>query len=219
MSERTLIAQKAQVFFEDLWKRGDPWKFETSEFEQAKYDREITILRGRRYPRALEIGCGAGAFTRRLARQADGILALDISPSAIDRARAIGISSVDFRVANIMDYNPRAEGPWDLVVMNETICYLGWLYSFFDVAWLAAELFAASREHGQMLMANTCGGVEDYLLRPWVIRTYRDLFLNVGYQLDSEEIFRGTKDGADIEVIVSLFGKAPAEKDSPLARV
>ena len=68
-------------------------------------------------------------------------------------------------------------------------------------------------------MANTCGGVEDYLLRPWIIRTYHDLFLNVGYQLDAEETFRGTKDGADIEVIISLFGKAPAEKDSPLARV
>src|SRR5436309_2203228 len=120
MSERTLIAQKAESFFEDLWKRGDPWKLETSEFEQAKYDREIAILPGRRYPRALEIGCGAGAFTRHLARVADGILALDISPSAIDRARASGINSVDFRVANIMDYNPRAEGPWDLVVMNET---------------------------------------------------------------------------------------------------
>ena len=48
MSERTLIAQKAESFFEDLWKRGDPWKLETSEFEQAKYDREIAILPGRR---------------------------------------------------------------------------------------------------------------------------------------------------------------------------
>ena len=35
---------------------------------------------------------------------------------------------IDFRVANIMQYNPRAEGPWDLVVMTETIYCLGWLY-------------------------------------------------------------------------------------------
>ena len=208
MSERTLIAQKAESFFDDLWKRGDPWKLETSDFERIKYEREIGILRGRHYSRVLEIGCGAGWFTRSLAQIADQIVALDISPAAIGRAQAaVGFESIDFRVANVMDYNPRAEGPWDLVVMNETIYYLGWLYSFFDVAWLAAELFAATRDEGQVLMANTCGGVEDYLL------------LNVGYQLDSEETFRGTKDGADIEVIISLFGKAPAEKDSPLARV
>lgn len=220
MTERTVITQKAQAFFDDLWKRGDPWKLETSDFERIKYEREIGILRGRRYPRVLEIGCGAGWFTRSLAPIADQIVALDISPAAIDRARAGGeFDSIDFRVANVMDYNPRAEGPWDLVVMSETIYYLGWLYSFFDVAWLAAELLAATRDEGQLLMANTCGGVEDYLLRPWIIRTYHDLFLNVGYQLDSEEIFRGTKDGADIEVIISLFGKPPAQKDSPVGRV
>lgn len=216
MTERSLIAQKAQAFFEDLWKRGDPWKLETSEFERAKYEREIAILQGRRYPRALEIGCGTGSFTRSLAHIADQVVAIDISPTAITRARAAsGLEAIDFRVANIMDCSPRSEGPWDLLVMSETICYLGWLYSFFDVAWLAAEIFAATREHGQMLMANTCGGVEDYLLRPWIIRTYRDLFLNVGYRLDSEEIFRGKKDGVDIEVLISLFGKTPQKETGP----
>ena len=80
MSERTVITQKAQAFFDDLWKRGDPWKLETSDFERIKYDREIGILRGRRYPRVLEIGCGAGWFTRSLAQIADQIVALDISP-------------------------------------------------------------------------------------------------------------------------------------------
>ena len=56
-------------------------------------------------------------------------------------------------------------------------------------------------------MANTCGGVEDYLLRPWIIRTYRDLFLNVGYQREVEEIFHGKKNGVDIDVLISLFDK------------
>ena len=104
-----------------------------------------------------------------------------------------------------MEYDPAEEGPWDLVVLSETIYYLGWLYSFFDVAWLSFQLFSATRHGGRLLLANTFGGVEDYLLRPWVVRTYRDLFLNVGYRLESEEVFRGVKSGADIEVLFSLF--------------
>jgi SAM-dependent methyltransferase len=212
MSKRDLIHSRAEAFFEDLWKKGDPWKFESSDFERAKYETELAKLRGRRYFRVLEIGCGAGHFTRSLVRFTDQIVALDISPTAIARARTTGLRSVDFKVANIMDYNLRAEGPWDLIVMNETICYLGWLYSFFDVAWLASELFTATRHAGQFLMANTCGGVEDYLLLPWIIRTYHDLFVNVGYRLESEEMFRGEKDGADIEVLISLFTKAPSLK-------
>ena len=207
--ERKLISQRAYAFFDELWKRGDPWNLESSEFEQGKYVRQLAMVDGRRYARALEIGCGAGWFTRHLARVADEVLALDVAPSAIARARASGLDPevVDFRVTNIMDYDLRAEGPWDLVVMSETIYYLGWLYPFFDIAWLASELFASTSGTGRLLMANTFGGVEDYLLRPWVIRTYRDLFLNVGYRLEAEEIFRGSKDGATLEALISLFTK------------
>lgn len=53
MIERKFIDEKAQDFFEDLWKQSDYWKFETSDFEQAKYARQLEILDERRYPRVL----------------------------------------------------------------------------------------------------------------------------------------------------------------------
>lgn len=212
MTERKLIEEKAQAFFEDLWKRGDPWDFESSEFEQAKYARQLAMLDERRYTRTLEIGCGAGCFTRLLTRIADRVVALDIAPTAIERARAARpvLEGADFRVANIMDYNPAAEGPWDLVVMSETIYYLGWLYPFFDVAWLVAQLFSATSDGGRLLMANTYGVMEDYLIRPWMIRSYHDLFRNVGYRVETEEIFRGIKNGVGIEVLINIFTRLPS---------
>jgi hypothetical protein len=132
------------------------------------------------------------------------------SPGSLQAAGAQS-GTVEYRVANVMDYDPHADGPWDLVVMSETIYYLGWLYPFFDVGWLAFQLFEATREGGRLLMANTCGGVEDYLLRPWLIRTYRDLFLNVGYGLEAEEALRGTKDDVPLEVLISVFVKHPEQ--------
>jgi hypothetical protein len=51
--------------------------------------------------------------------------------------------------------------------------------------------------------------VSDKLLLPYITRTYRDLFLNVGYRLEAEEIFRGTKNGIDFEILISLLAKAP----------
>src|SRR5438132_986372 len=83
------------------------------------------------------------------------------------------------REQNIMHFDLERERPWDLIVLNETIYYLGWLYSFFDVAWLATQLFDATATSGRLLMANTCGGLTNYLLRPPIIRTYHDLFVNV----------------------------------------
>jgi SAM-dependent methyltransferase len=218
VSDSDAVRGKAHRFFEDIWKRGDFWNLEESDFEQAKYGRQLAMLSGLRYGPALEIGCGAGVFTRRLAAIAGHVVALDVSPTAIERAKAAGVGpgTVEFRVANIMDYEPHSEGPWDLVVMSETIYYLGWLYPFFDVGWLACQLFEATREGGRLLMANTCGGgAEDYLLRPWLIRTYRDLFLNVGYTLEAEETFQGVKNGVPLEVLISLFAKRTAEAAGP----
>ena len=209
MTDRDRAGQQALEFCEGLWQRGDPWELESSAYEQARQARLIAILAARRYRLALELGCGAGHFTRRLARVADQIVAFDIAPAAIARARAAGpaATNIDFRVGNVMDYAWRADGPWDLVVMNETICYLGWLYSFFDIGWFAAELFAATRDGGTFLMANSMDRAHDKLLLPHIIKTYRDLFLNAGFGLQSEEIFRGTKSDIEYEVLTSLFVK------------
>lgn len=211
MSERALIGQQVREFCDGLWQRGDFWDFETSEYERARCARLFTMLDGRRYARALEIGCGAGYFTHLLAGLADQVVAFDIAPAAIARARMLGadLKTVEFRVANAMDYEWRADGPWDLVVFSDAMCYLGWLYSFFDVAWFASELFAATRSGGRFLLANTMDEVGDKLLLPYIIRTYRDLFLNVGYRLETEEIFHGTKNGVDFEILISLCVKPP----------
>jgi SAM-dependent methyltransferase len=212
MTERELASREAETFFEGMWQSGDPWEFESSEYEQAKYAHLLTLLAGRRYPRLLELGCGAGIFTRFLAGLADQVVALDVSPTAIARACALGIgpAAVNFRQANIMDYDLHSEGPWDLIVISDTFCYLGWLYSFFDVAWFARQLFAATRDGGRCLFANTLGEkIGDDLLLPWLIRTYRDLLLNVGYRLETERTFHGTKHGITIEVLMSLLVKDP----------
>jgi SAM-dependent methyltransferase len=209
MTDRERLGEQALEFSEGLWRRGDVWEFDTSEFEQSRFERLIQVLEGARYPRVLELGCGAGQFTRRLARLADHIVAFDIAPSAIARARAAEAdgTTIDYRVGNAMDYGWRADVPWDLVVMNDTICYLGWLYPFFDVAWFASEIHAAVRPGGRFLLANAMDEQYDKLLLPYIIRTYRDLFLNVGFRLAREETHSGTKHGVRFDVLISLFEK------------
>ena len=153
---------------------------------------------------------GPGYFTRLLAPHVDQLVAYDISPTAIERARAAPgpAGAIDFRAGNAMDYAWRAEGPWDLIVMNDTICYLGWLYSFFDIAWFASEVHGAIRPGGRLLMANTMDNHGyDKLLLPHITRSYRDLVLNVGFTLDREETIQGTKNGVEFATLISLFAR------------
>ena len=137
------------------------------------------------------------------------IMAIDVAPSAIARPQAAGASPgrIDFCIENIMDHDFIGNRPWDLIVMNETIYYLGWLYSFFDVAWMANELYRATQPGGTFLIANTFGEISDYLIRPWIIRTYRDLFVNAGYVVKTEDTFCGKKDNVMLETLMTVFVK------------
>ena len=204
--DRSVAGRTTREFFESLWAEKDPWDLETSALDQQRYARQLELLGDRRYPRALELGCGAGSFTRHLSGVCDSIMALDVAESAIARAQdgPFEPASVEFRVADIMEFDVEAEGPWDLVVLTETAYYLGWLYPLFDVAWLAHSLFRATKPDGRLLLANTISS-ENGIMSPWLIRTYRDLFVNVGYVVQAEEMLRGTKETVDFEILLSLL--------------
>jgi SAM-dependent methyltransferase len=208
MTEKLSLYERARTFFDELWKQGDPWQFDNSVFEGQKYSRELELVADHHYDRVLEIGCGAGVFTQQLAAIAGVIVAMDVSPVAVGaaRRRTSAAGTIDFRVANIMEYDPLSEAPWDLIVLADTIYYLGWLHPFFDVAWLAHQLYAANRPGGRLLLANTCGS-KDYLLLPWIIQTYHDLFVNVGYRSEREDSFLGTKNNTDLETLITIFLK------------
>lgn len=209
MQERAAIDRQAREFFDAMWQQGDPWELDGSAYEQGRYAHLLRLLGGRHYPRILELGCGSGAFTQSLAGLAQEVVALDVSATAIAQAqsRSLGPATVHFRQANVMEYDLQAAGPWDLIVLGEVICYLGWLYSFFDVGWFASQLFASTRHGGYCLMSNAMGDFGDMLLLPWLIRTYGDLFRNVGYEVEAEDMFCGTKHGVSIEHVMTLFRK------------
>jgi SAM-dependent methyltransferase len=202
-------SERAKTYFDGLWAKGDPWALETAAYDQQRNDYQLSLLSDRRYGRALEVGCGAGTFSAQLAKIVDALVAVDVSELAIAAAtnRDEPLESVRFRVANIMDYDIAGDGPWDLVVISETIYYIGWLYPFFDVAWLAHQLFAATQPGGRLLMVNTNGGRKDYLHHAWILRTYQDLFVNVGYQVERHDTFRGSKNGVELEALMSVFVK------------
>ncbi len=208
MTDKEFADRKARSFFDELWGRGDFWAIESSPYEAGRLGALFDTVSDRRYGRALEIGCGAGAFTRRLAGVAERVLGLDVSEAAIARAREAQLpANVDVEVANVMGYDFREAPGWDMVVMAETVYYLGWLYPFFDVAWLASELFLATAPGGRLVLSNTEGECDDRLILPWLIRSYHDLFRNVGFAVEREAVWTGVKDGIEMGVRNTVFVK------------
>jgi SAM-dependent methyltransferase len=86
----------------------DPWDYWKSKYESNKYREQISLVAHSGTPkRILEIACSTGAHTKLIheAFPEARVVAIDISPSAIARARMnVKSSSVDFVAADIFSF-------------------------------------------------------------------------------------------------------------------
>jgi 2-polyprenyl-3-methyl-5-hydroxy-6-metoxy-1,4-benzoquinol methylase len=85
------------------------------------YHRYLLKHAPRRCELALDIGCGAGEFTRLLAARSHRVLALDLSPEMIRIARqcSAGCTNIDYRVADVMQC-ALEEGAYDCIASIAT---------------------------------------------------------------------------------------------------
>ncbi|WP_026363279.1 SAM-dependent methyltransferase [Methylopila sp. M107] len=142
-------------YFERMYaETPDPWGFETSAYEAEKYDHTIAALGGRRYVRALEIGCANGVLTRRLAAQADSLLAIDASATALGRARqrCADVPSVKTELVTF-PHHPPTGAKYDLVVMSEVAYY----WDDDDLARAAEWLRGQLADGGDLLLVHWTG--------------------------------------------------------------
>lgn len=112
------------AFFEDAYRRtADPWSFADDPTEGARYDRIVAQLGDRTFAAAFEPGCSIGVLTERLAARCRALLAIDVAPSAVARARArcVHFPHVTVTVGRLPDDIP--SGPLDLVVVSEVGYY------------------------------------------------------------------------------------------------
>lgn len=65
----------------------DPWHTHSSAYERLKFEQTLASLPRPRYRRCLEVGCGAGALTARLARFCDEVVAMDCTAQALAVAK------------------------------------------------------------------------------------------------------------------------------------
>jgi predicted TPR repeat methyltransferase len=111
------------AFFDEIYAADpDPWQFETSAYERAKYDATIAALDGDRFANGLEIGCSIGVLTERLSRLTDDLLAIDVATAALDQARARDLPDVAFELREVPEEFP--DGAYDLIVVSEVLYYL-----------------------------------------------------------------------------------------------
>jgi LmbE family N-acetylglucosaminyl deacetylase len=166
----------AELYFEDARKRDhsltesyfdrvyrssdDPWDFEHSAYERAKYEATLAALTKPRYRSGFEIGCSIGVLTEMLADRCDRLLAIDTSerPLRQARRRLADRSEVSFRQMEFPASLP--EETFDLIVVSEVGYY--WGYADLDRAIeVIGRLLAAG---GTLVLVHYTPYVPDYPL-------------------------------------------------------
>lgn len=156
-------------YLEEKFSRPDPWKYLTSPYEQAKYRRQIEIIKDRRPQprRILEIGSAEGVHTLMLRESFPSacIASVEISSKAIGRARerlARHKDGVELVNADIIEYEPRIEeNRFDVCVWSESVYYVGAKASLNKTYHLLGKIVGKLKPGGILVMANTIDLPED----------------------------------------------------------
>ncbi len=133
----------------------DPWNFDASPYEQAKFAATRDALTRDRYRSALELGCGNGALARHLSPRCARYTGLDAVGKAVEAARK-KVPEARF-VTGCYPCPLPGEG-FDLVVLSEVLYFL----HPEDIALLCRDL-ARKAPRAEILCVTFLGDTEQAL--------------------------------------------------------
>lgn len=166
--------RSAYYFFQSLWERAqwgrkpvldkwlkqwykneDPWNYTSCPEEGDRFRSALKLLDAARgenlFERAIEVGCAEGVFTSMLAQRCKSLLAVDISQTALDRARRrCAEDKVKFEQWDLS--TSPAPSNLDLVVVMDV---LELFYRPSDIRKARQKLVTTLRPGGYLLLGNS----------------------------------------------------------------
>jgi cyclopropane fatty-acyl-phospholipid synthase-like methyltransferase len=190
-----MIDTSSSQFFEQKYlETDDPWEFQGSTYEQARYEAILKALGSRRFAHAFEAGCSIGVLTEKLASRCERLTALDFSGAATEKARArcMHLPQVEIICAPVESQPSFAA--FDLVLFSE----IGYYFTRPALNALIGRIVDETHAGTLLLASHWLGTSPDHRLNgkevqsafepsPWLTRlqteTRRD-DAHAGFQLD-----------------------------------
>ena len=213
-----LSAQDHTSFFELKYRdRVDPWSARTANDADIYGPMMEWLQRARaKYRHALDVGCGEGLFTARLARIAERVTGVDVSQTAIARAQSIAPGNVEFDVMDLIGQDMPESKPdagFDLIVCSQVLYY----YSPEQLGDVLPRLSSMLSADGLLLIANNSTGSR-YDLTEMSRLLACDFSVAEAEQLGPHYmILAGRKPAAEVEVKVSESDRAEHQRTAALA--
>lgn len=146
-------------YFEGVYSANeDPWNFETSDYEAAKYAATLESLPQQKYESAFEIGCSIGVLTEKLAVRCEKLLAVDVNEKALAKAqkRCGNLAHVELKKMQIPGEFPDED--FDLILVSE----VGYYLSIEDWQTTQDKILSHLKSHGTVVLVHWTHYVDDY---------------------------------------------------------
>ncbi|RBM08850.1 SAM-dependent methyltransferase [Novacetimonas cocois] len=150
-------ASWSRTVFERMYEHHpDPWGFRTRAYERDKYHATLSLLAGRHFHHALELGCSIGVMTAQLARQCARITAVDVAEAALKRARhrCAGLTGISFYRGQLPEaFPPLPPHGCDLILISELLYFL----TPQDIGHLATKCLHVRQAGAPVMLVNWTG--------------------------------------------------------------
>lgn len=137
-------------YWEQIYRTPDPWAY-GSAYEQLKYRRTLELIPHGAVVKAVELACSEGRFAEMLAARVERLTAMDISETALGRARTRcrSLANVDFEHLDF--FSEELPKDLDLLICSEVLCHLA---DRTQLASVGEKLAASLVPGGRLLTAN-----------------------------------------------------------------
>jgi SAM-dependent methyltransferase len=176
----------SKEFFEKKYRAGgDPWDFSSSRYELYRYDEIMRLLDGRTFSRGFEPGCSIGVLTERLAERCQHLIAMDISPSAVELARRRCASHPNVTIFEGALPDDLPSDTFDLIVFSE----IGYYFERGVLARIRDSLIKCLAHQGVLVGVHWLGVSKDHLLTGDEV--HDELRLSTSLRLTSSQRYDG----------------------------
>lgn len=118
-----LIGEFEQMYidYEDPWLQSSREKYSSERAIAINWCQSLSENNDKL--KVLELGCGLGHFSNRLAQSGFEVLGIDISSTAISKAKSL-YGSVSFKAGDILDFDIYDQFQPDVIIMSEITWYV-----------------------------------------------------------------------------------------------